>query len=67
MSFVLLCQVRKLQEDFPEDFPPRLSMSILGEAAATAETYVPLVIRTPANDWACNTSKGRARESQHVT
>ncbi|CAK9099218.1 unnamed protein product [Durusdinium trenchii] len=42
-------------------------MSILDEAAATAETYVPLVIRTPANDWACNTSKGRARESQHVT
>lgn len=37
-------QVRKLQEDFPDDFPNRLAMSILDEAAATAETYVPLVI-----------------------
>lgn len=38
-------QVRTLQEYFPKDFPGRLAMSILDEAAATAETYVPLVIR----------------------
>ena len=34
-----------LQKDFEDDFPRHLSMSILDEAAATAETYVPLVIR----------------------
>ena len=43
-KFFRHCQVRKLQEDFPDDFPNRLAMSILDEAAATAETYVPLVI-----------------------
>ena len=33
-------------EDFQDVFPTHLSMSILDEAAATAETYVPLVIRS---------------------
>ncbi|CAJ1397165.1 unnamed protein product [Effrenium voratum] len=38
-------KVQKLQEDFEKDFPGRLVISILDEAAATAETYMPLILR----------------------
>ncbi|CAE7240689.1 Upf1 [Symbiodinium microadriaticum] len=48
---VLLCtipscyKVMQLQEDYEDDFPKRLFMGILDEAAATAETYIPLILR----------------------
>jgi len=46
---VLLCtipssyKVMQLQEDYQDDFPKRLFMGILDEAAA--ETYIPLILR----------------------
>ena len=35
----------QLQQDYADDFPKRLFMGILDEAAATAETYIPLILR----------------------
>ena len=58
LIFSTIRQVRTLQEYFPKDFPGRLAMSILDEAAATAETYVPLVIRTLAKDHGLGELKG---------
>lgn len=48
---ILLCtipssyKVMQLKEEYVNDFPGQLFMSVLDEAAATAETYVPLLIR----------------------
>eukprot|EP00438_Fugacium_kawagutii_P007740 Skav221240 [mRNA] locus=scaffold1045:84449:95403:+ [translate_table: standard] len=47
------------------DFPTRLSMCILDEAAATAETYVPLVIRRL--DWGAPHGWGTARSGSVKT
>ncbi|CAE8710201.1 unnamed protein product [Polarella glacialis] len=38
-------KIEQLEEEFEEDFPGRLFMGICDEAAATAETYVPQLLK----------------------
>lgn len=53
---VVLCtipssyRIAQLQADFPDDFPKHLFLGMLDEAGATAESYVPLLIRLGAEN-----------------